>query len=77
MRLSPMMVLQEMPSVRRENVMKKMENVSIEMDTALFEEMEEVCRELGMDVEAAFTLFAREMCLEGRIPFDVEEDAED
>lgn len=55
--------------------MKKMETVNIEMDSALFEEMEALCQELGMDVETAFTMFAQKMCREGRIPFEIEEEA--
>ena len=33
--------------------------------------MEDVCRELGMSMSTAFTIFAKKMCREKRIPFDV------
>ena len=33
--------------------------------------MEDVCRELGMSMSTAFTIFAKKMCRERRIPFDV------
>ena len=45
--------------------------VSIRMDDDLKADMESVCRELGMNMTTAFTIFARKMCREKRIPFDV------
>ena len=33
--------------------------------------MEEVCRELGITMSAAFNIFARKMIREKRIPFEV------
>ena len=33
--------------------------------------MEEVCRELGMSMSTAFTIFAKKMRRERRIPFEV------
>ena len=33
--------------------------------------MEEVCKELGMSMTTAFTIFAKKMRRERRIPFDV------
>ena len=33
--------------------------------------MEEVCKELGMNMSTAFTIFAKKMRREKRIPFDV------
>lgn len=36
--------------------------------------MEEVCRELGMSMSTAFTIFAKKMRREKRIPFDVSVD---
>ena len=33
--------------------------------------MEEVCKELGMSMTTAFTIFAKKMKRETRIPFDV------
>ena len=36
--------------------------------------MEDVCRELGMSMTTAFTIFAKKMKREKRIPFDVSVD---
>lgn len=49
--------------------------VSIRMDDDLKANMEGLCRELGMNMTTAFTVFARKMCRERRIPFDVSVDA--
>lgn len=48
--------------------------VSIRMDEDLKANMESVCRELGMNMTTAFTIFARKVCREQRIPFDVSVD---
>ncbi|MDR1236615.1 MAG: type II toxin-antitoxin system RelB/DinJ family antitoxin [Propionibacteriaceae bacterium] len=48
--------------------------VNIRMDTELKRGMEETCRELGMNLTTAFTIFARKMTREHRIPFDVSVD---
>jgi DNA-damage-inducible protein J len=48
--------------------------VNIRMDTDLKRGMEEACRELGMNLTTAFTIFARKMTRERRIPFDVSVD---
>lgn len=45
--------------------------VNIRMDEELKHGMEEVCRELGMDMTTAITIFARKMTREKRIPFEV------
>ena len=45
--------------------------VNFRMDTELKKDMEAVCRELGMNMTTAFTIFARKMTREKRIPFDV------
>ena len=45
--------------------------VSIRMDEELKANMDRVCRELGMNMSTAFTIFARKVCREQRIPFDV------
>ena len=44
------------------------------MDEDLKHGMEEVCRELGMDMTTAITIFARKMTREKRIPFEVSVD---
>lgn len=45
--------------------------VNFRMDSDLKGNMEDVCRDLGMSMTAAFTIFAKKMTREKRIPFDV------
>ena len=45
--------------------------VNFRMEEELKKEMEKVCKELGMSMSTAFTIFARKMTREKRIPFDV------
>ena len=46
-------------------------SVNIRMDEDLKRGMERTCRELGMNLTTAFTIFAAKVNREGRIPFDV------
>lgn len=48
--------------------------VNIRMDSSLKKDMEDTCRELGLNMTTAFTVFARKMTRERRIPFDVSVD---
>ena len=41
------------------------------MDAELKRNMEELCDDLGMSMTTAFTIFAKRMTRERRIPFDV------
>lgn len=45
--------------------------VNIRMDEELKKNMDEICKELGITMSAAFNMFARKMTREKRIPFDV------
>lgn len=45
--------------------------VNFRMDADDKKGMEEVCKELGMSMSTAFTIFAKKMRREKRIPFDV------
>lgn len=45
--------------------------VNVRMDEDLKKNMEEICKELGITMSAAFNIFARKMTREKRIPFDV------
>lgn len=45
--------------------------VNIRMEEDLKKNMELVCQELGMNMTTAFIIFARKMCREQRIPFEV------
>lgn len=48
--------------------------VNIRMDEELKKSMEQTCKELGMNMTTAFTIFARKMSREKRIPFEVSVD---
>lgn len=45
--------------------------VNIRMDEELKKNMERTCRELGMSMTTAFTIYAKKVSREKRIPFDV------
>ena len=48
--------------------------VNFRMDEDDKKGMEEVCKELGMNMSTAFTIFAKKMRRERRIPFEVSVD---
>lgn len=48
--------------------------VNIRMDSELKSDMENVCRDLGLNMTTAFTIFAKKMTRERRIPFEVSVD---
>jgi DNA-damage-inducible protein J len=48
--------------------------VNIRMDEDLKKSMEETCRALGLNMTTAFTIFAKKVSREQRIPFDVSVD---
>jgi DNA-damage-inducible protein J len=45
--------------------------VNIRMDEDLKKSMERTCQSLGLNMTTAFTIFARKMSREQRIPFEV------
>jgi len=49
-------------------------NVNFRMDSNMKNDMEKICSELGLSMTAAFTIFAKKMIREKRIPFDVSVD---
>ena len=51
--------------------MSEIVNVNIKMDSDVKKKMEQVCAELGLTMSAAFTIFARKVGREKRIPFEV------
>ena len=51
--------------------MAKAVNVNFRMDAELKKSMEQACSELGMSMTTAFTIFAKKVSREKRIPFDV------
>ena len=48
--------------------------VNFRMDEDLKRNMEEICKDLGLSLTTAFTIFAKKMTREKRIPFDVSVD---
>lgn len=49
-------------------------SINIRMDKELKKSMEQTCQELGMNMTTAFTIFAKKMSREKRIPFEVSVD---
>ena len=45
--------------------------INLRIDEEVKKSMEEICRELGITMSAAFNIFARKMIREKRIPFEV------
>lgn len=48
--------------------------VNFRMDAELKKNMEETCKDLGLSMTTAFTIFAKKMTREKRIPFEVSVD---
>jgi DNA-damage-inducible protein J len=46
-------------------------NVNFKLDADVKKGMEQVCSELGLSMSAAFTVFAKKVNREKRIPFDL------
>lgn len=49
-------------------------NVNFKLDAEVKKSMEQVCSELGLSMSAAFTIFAKKVNREKRIPFDISVD---
>ena len=49
-------------------------NVNFKLDADIKKKMDQVCSELGLSMSAAFTIFARKVARENRIPFEVSVD---
>ena len=49
-------------------------NVNFRLDEADKKRMENVCNELGLSMSAAFTIFAKKVGREQRIPFEISVD---
>ena len=48
-----------------------MANINIRIDEDLKQSFEEICSALGMNMSTVFTIFAKKVAREKRIPFDV------
>ena len=46
-------------------------NINFKLDEDIKKSMEQVCSELGISMSAAFSIFARKVSREKRIPFEV------
>lgn len=49
-------------------------NVNFRMDADLKKSMEQVCSDMGLSMTTAFTIFAKKVSREKRIPFEVTAD---
>lgn len=49
-------------------------NVNFRIDCDLKRQMDAICEELGMSLTTAFTIFAKKVCREKKIPFEVSVD---
>ncbi|MDO4773053.1 MAG: type II toxin-antitoxin system RelB/DinJ family antitoxin [Bacillota bacterium] len=49
-------------------------NVNFRLDEEVKKSMEQTCSELGISMSAAFTIFAKKVAREKRIPFEVSVD---
>ncbi|MCM1186651.1 MAG: type II toxin-antitoxin system RelB/DinJ family antitoxin [Lachnoclostridium sp.] len=49
-------------------------NVNFKLDPVVKQKMEDVCNEIGISMSAAFTIFAKKVGNERRIPFDLTAD---
>ena len=54
--------------------MAKVVNVNFKLDEDVKKSMEQACNELGLSMSAAFSIFARKVGREKRIPFEVSVD---
>ena len=53
-----------------------MDLLSIELDSELLVQAEEVCAEMDITVEDAVVMFLQETRLQGRLPFEVPKDTD-
>ena len=53
------------------NIMAQKVNVNFKLDADVKKGMEKVCKDLGLSMSAAFTIFAKKVSREMRIPFEV------
>lgn len=49
-------------------------NVNFRMDAELKKNMEQVCEDMGLSMTTAFTIFAKKVSREYRIPFEITAD---
>lgn len=49
-------------------------NVNFKLDADVKKSMEQACSEMGLSMSAAFTVFAKKVAREKRIPFEISAD---
>lgn len=49
-------------------------NVNFKLDANVKKDMEQACSDIGLSMSAAFTIFAKKVARERRIPFEVSAD---
>ena len=54
--------------------MSQVVNVNFKLDADVKKSMEQACRDMGLSMSAAFTVFAKKVGRERRIPFEVSAD---
>lgn len=54
--------------------MAQVVNVNFKLDADVKKRMEEACSDMGLSLSAAFTIFAKKVARERRIPFEVSAD---
>lgn len=54
--------------------MARVVNINFKLDEDIKKSMEQACNELGLSMSAAFSIFARKVGRERRIPFEVSVD---
>lgn len=75
-----MFLLNRRSDVRKDQINKKgviimaQSMINFRMDEDLKKGMEEACKEMGLSMTAAFTIFATKVSRERRIPFEVSAD---
>ena len=56
------------------NIMAQTVNINFKLDADVKKGMEAACRDMGLSMSAAFTIFAKKVSRERRIPFEVSAD---
>ena len=54
--------------------MSNMVNVNFKLDADVKKSMEQACSDMGLSMSAAFTIFAKKVARERRIPFEITAD---
>ena len=55
-------------------IMRQTVNINIKMDEETKKSMEQACADMGLSMSAAFTIFAKKVGRERRIPFEITAD---